>query len=296
MNALKLEQMDKIRELQLSVNKKVSWNSCLTYLLLCFFGQLMAILTIPTYLVDPSVETVRKYHVALEFLLVIIAFWQRKNWSINKGMTIFVIAFLPFIYIIWFQVAHYVSRPEPWVIFLVPKVHCIVLALIITGRFWLNFLMLLGLAIECIALWFYMDLPHSSAIVAREPVETIVYFTIGFGMLIYRVKTEKTIQEQSLRIAELAAFENMAKIFINVRDRFNTPLQVLKLSSYQLHKRFPNDSTILTLDQSVEKLAELNLLLKKTETLVLGNEEIILSDRELEEIVGRVSGNRIEIQ
>jgi signal transduction histidine kinase len=158
-------------------------------------------------------------------------------------------------------------------------------AILAPGAAWFGGALMAVVLASSIGLWAWLAARHSLHGVAGEPWMTLVQGAGAFAFLWFRAQRRVMMQRLARARAEADALARMARLFLAVRDRTNTPLQTLELSTALLARRFPAAVPQLDrMEQAVTNLRELSAMLAATETWYDGPVDATIDlARELEE-------------
>ncbi|MDY7226314.1 hypothetical protein [Hyalangium rubrum] len=112
-------------------------------------------------------------------------------------------------------------------------------------------------ALEAVVLWYGLGL-HTRLQMPWEPWITLVWAGTGWGLLAFRVRTQRIERKLLLARAEAESLERLARLLLVLRDGTNTPLQSLELGVALLQQRAPENAVLLeTMERSLAKLRAL---------------------------------------
>ena len=261
------------------------WNSTLYMTFLVLFGNWITIQSIPNLPGAKELIHFRFAHMALGGLVFILLLILRntRHWTMNISTFLFVALMAPFGFLTW-QYHHFmVGADTPWIPLVGFRLYFLVLGILLSGRYAVNFILMSMFAIECLVLWYKLDLGNlPSVVLAQEPWISLVYFMVASALLSFRFRDEKLIQKLSEETANMAAMKQLARIFLSLRDRANTPIQTLKISAELLKRKYPDAKDLsVTIDATAKRLTEMNRYLGDVESAIpWGNKELI-SDAEV---------------
>lgn len=283
--------------LGLIVRKHTSWNVVLTFSLLVILTSIILLLLETPTSTTPGLTLLKQMHLLMAVYCLFLLWKKRKSWSTELAVGLFLFLYFPYYPMTWYQHVIYINQPHFWYPFVAIKLHFFALAFLIPGPFWLNFLMMVMFGFEAIAMWKVFNIPSiSNVFLGFEPLTTILFGTVSLCLLLFRYHDEKIIRELSIKHAEDQAYERVAKIFLNIRDRTNTPIQTLKIAIFILKKKLPEDDDLIPImEKSIAKLTDLNDILNQTEahlkwhgTEMMTDEDIVTLMSELD----RMKDNR----
>ena len=221
-------------------------------------------------------------------------------------MYIFFSLVIPLYFITWSSQATYALSGKIFTPFLPYKIYPIALAFLVPGPFWINLLTIILFYVQAIVFWFYFDMPGIDKVsLGSEPFGTIVFAVVAFLLLFFKYRDKQIITELGRKQANIEFYELLTQIFLSLRDKANTPLQIQKLAITVLKKRCPNEKGILdSLSNATDELESMNKILEHIEpktleyfrTNNLMDEEKILHSLELieKEITDSLSNNMKE--
>lgn len=206
-------------------------------------------------------------HAALALAIGVWLYVNRRNIPSTKSLEIgFLILSAPFIITTWMgeslglQLGQ-VRQP------LVPfQFLCIYIAVLSPGRVWVAACEIFVSLVFAVAFWFFLKDQFPLTGVTGEPWATLTYGLISLMMLGARAYRKRLIQNLEKNRAEAEAFERAARLFLAVRDRANSPLQVINLCATLIESRNPEEiETVERLRRSLQKLQGLTEILAETD-------------------------------
>lgn len=203
-------------------------------------------------------------------LAVLIGLWlylTRKNVPPVKSLELgFFVLSAPFVVTMW--VGEYSGLllgqlRQPLVPF---QFLCIYIAVLSPGRVWIAACEILGALSVAVVFWFFLKPQFPLTGVTGEPWATLTYGLIALMLLGARAYRKRLIQRLEKSRAEAEAFERAARLFLAVRDRANSPLQVINLCASLIESRNPEETeTVERLRRSLLKLQDLTAILAETD-------------------------------
>lgn len=143
---------------------------------------------------------------------------------------------------------------------------CIYIAVLSPGRVWIAACEIFVSLIFAVVFWIFLKGQFPLTGVAGEPWATLTYGLIALMMLAARAYRKRLIQNLEKNRAEAEAFERAARLFLAVRDRANSPLQVINLCASLIESRNPEETeTVERLRRSLSKLQGLTEILAETD-------------------------------
>ena len=206
-------------------------------------------------------------HVSISMMVGLWLYFCRQNLPSIRALEIgFLVILLPFFITIWvgessgLELGHI---RQPFIPF---QFLCIYIAVLSPGRVKVAAVEILLALITAVAFWFFLKSKYPLTGVTGEPWSTLTYGLISLLMLSARAYRKNIIQKLEKTKAEAEAFERASKLFLAVRDRANSPLQVINLCATLIMARNPEEvETVERLQRSLVKLQELTDILAETE-------------------------------
>ena len=232
-----------------------------------------------------TVEKLRYIHLFVSFSVIIYAFLNLKNWTRAKGLVLYFLLVTPLLLIGWFNQIAMATANIPWKPFVGYTPIFFSLAVLYSGSFILNFCLILAFAIEILVLWFYLKPFYGSNFLASgEPNSILVFAFVSLCLLAFRYQDEQTYLRLLHQKVRSELIENLARTFLTLRDRANSPLQSLYLLVEILkRKRTVDDDMIHILETSITKLNALNKKLIRYESHVpWKNHKALMTDEEID--------------
>ncbi len=198
-------------------------------------------------------------------LLLIVLFFERRTPSMARANIIYSLTTISIV-AVFLSINPRLAIAEPnWVPFQESKLGCLAAAMV-APAFGTGFLSIAAFSLSAI-LQFELFFPAEiKATVSAEPWPTIAFSLCGVLALVYRFRRAQLQQEVAKTHAQNAAISRLAHVFLDIRDRMNTPLQVIELSVDLLRQsNRPSEPILDRIDRSVDSLREINSLLVRHE-------------------------------
>lgn len=206
-------------------------------------------------------------HVVLATCIVLWLLYRKNNIPREKTLDyVFIILSLPFLFLIWEteMVSLQLGQLRN------PMVSFQMLALYIAMFAPSSFVFAIAELVVTllVAMVFFMQLPKNYVVhgLEAEPWATILAYAVAFMLLLGRKYRRNLIIRLAKTEAEAQAFERSSRLFSVVRDRANSPLQVLELNMSLLEKKHQDQhSQIEQMRRAVTRLNELSNILAETD-------------------------------
>ncbi len=233
------------------------------------------------------------YHRNIRIALVIMSvvmIWLTRALKIEDlkrapGVIIFFLLSAPYLLTNWITNSVHLSAGVPWEPYRLHVFFYVTLGILVPISPFYNFIMIVLFTVQAIAMWFMLDIgSHPNANLSQQPVLMILWIATSCILLYTRARDQKLMYELSDARAKNDALKSVARVFLTLRDRANTPLQTLEISAVLLEKRFPETSEETTsIRRSVKRLSEINQIMAAGATLdgADGKLDELLSDEEL---------------
>jgi hypothetical protein len=203
-------------------------------------------------------------HAALA-MLAIVWLWRRGSTvrAYEVAFTILALSYLPAIFVAEVRGAELGLMRDP----LVPLQFLMVgIAVFAPLRVMIGIVLLVVVCTSTIAFWLWLRSAYPVYAADGEPWMTLVYAGIAGTFLHLRVRRTAMMHELASARAEADALARVARLFVAVRDKTNTPLQTLELSIGSLAQRYPEASLVIDrMSHAVARLNELSLVYAATE-------------------------------
>lgn len=244
------------------------WTVVLGLAFIVFVSQSIAGFHLSKLSLSNTLLLTRFLHAFCGGLSILLLLFFRKFWTSKRLIVLFFILVFPWYITSWYSQVVYAASGDPFIPFLPFKLYPIVLAFLVPAAYWINLCLILLFYLQAYVLWHYIDLPNlKNIVVGSEPLVTILFALVSFILLFFRYRDEKHIRELSIEKANAEEFEKVAKIFLSVRDRANTPLQAQKILHELLQQKFPQENDLIPkLRKSTEELATMMELLRRFQT------------------------------
>ena len=208
----------------------------------------------------------------LTSLFIIFTLWKKHGKLSQTVMTrLFLLVVLPLYPITWIGQSSLAVSGQPWVPFMGYRIAFFVLAVCVVGPFYLNAILIAAFALETVGLWYYLDLASKPWVIATgEPLFTFAFAVIGCILLFFHSKYRETNRLLAVTEAKSHTLEQMAKVFLTIRDKSNTPLQTIEFEADLLQELHPgNTQSVTGIQNSLKRLKELNKIYKELEANVV---------------------------
>jgi hypothetical protein len=278
---------------------KNSWNSVLVMCFLVCMGQLLTLLASDQLSDARTLNIFRVTHIAIAIgvMILLLLFRNSPRWTIRVSTVLFTVLNIPFAITTWEYHRVLQDSQDFWIPLAGFRLYYLVLGILNSGSYFVNFVLMNIFAIESLAIWYGMDLAHSpKVILGQEPWVSLVYFFVASALLFFRARDEKLIQKLSTETANIEAMKQVARIFLSLRDRANTPIQTLKISAELLKRRYPDAKSLSeTIDASARRLTEMNRYLGDVESAIpWGNKELISEAEVFQWIQKNIPADHVE--
>ncbi len=239
-----------------------AWTSTAVAALINFFGMILqlGIQDVPNLPYLPMLVSA-----GVGGIVFLLHLRNRKNPRNSSSYVFYLINLAAVFTALFILNPYFAAGPKPWVPFQANKLGCFVAAVIAPG-FWVGALSIsmhsLGSAVQ----YLYFSSELKARVAYAEPWASLVFGVVGFLALVYRFR--RVVLENELTIARVnaQADHRMAQAFLMIRDRMNTPLQVLELGVSMLRSHTkPEKETLDQIERAAHCLQELNQLLNKPE-------------------------------
>jgi len=199
------------------------------------------------------------------FVLAILLFASRKTASVKWASISFSINTASVLTaLLWTDLQF--ARAEPhWVPFQATKLGCLVAAML-APAFWVGLLNILAYTFGALIQFEYFFPDHFRVLASAEPIPILAFGLAGIVGLIYRFGRVRVEQELARIQAQNFALKRLTHAFLDIRNRMNTPLQVIELSIDLLRNSCDCPKTFLDpIDHSLQGLREINSVLVEHE-------------------------------
>jgi hypothetical protein len=139
-------------------------------------------------------------------------------------------------------------------------------AMMTPGSVWLGSALIGGTAVSAVTLVTLLSRSNPLLRVSGEPWISLVFAGVALALLISRHYRRAAIWKLERSRAEVEALARLARVFLAMRDRVNTPLQTLEFGSTLLDHRYPEAAAVLgPMRRATSHLRELFLLLARVD-------------------------------
>lgn len=142
------------------------------------------------------------------------------------------------------------------------------IALLSPGSPWLGAGLIAAATCSSFPMWWTLTALHPHlARATGEPWTMLLYSAIAAAFLAMRALRSDAMRRLAHAEAERDALARVARLFLAVRDRTNTPLQTLTFGAALLRRRGRDaDPVLASMERAVDRLKELTTLLAEAET------------------------------
>jgi hypothetical protein len=258
--------MIETRKFQELWNKRLRleiWYSCVVASSLVAASQFVAF-QIDRHILGKPFFVLRLPYLFVSAACLIVLLHQRDKLgfkAIQRTLVVLTLAGFPYI---WISQAAYAESKHPWIPFYGFQIAALAVSMFRYGngiRF--NVFLLAAIAIESTAFWWRFHF-WSEPLLAQSGYIWNLLLT-GFcaaALLIARYLYERTIRRYVELEARAATSEMTARLFLNVRDRANSPLQTLEIGLALLKRGQPKNKVLDALLDALKKLVGLHEIFK----------------------------------
>jgi hypothetical protein len=202
-------------------------------------------------------------------VLLLVLFIQRKRPSHKCASLVFSLNTASVVIALLSTNLQFAVWQRNWAPFQAIKLGCLVAA-ILAPAFWVGFLSILAYCLSALLQFEFFFSPVMKAQVAPdEPWPILAFGLAGILALVYRFRGAQLEQEVAMIQAHNFAIRRLTNASLNIRDRMNTPLQVIEISTDLLRNSNESPKQILDrIDRSVQSLREINSMLVRQEKAI----------------------------
>jgi hypothetical protein len=199
-------------------------------------------------------------------VLLIALFIQRKTPSIKWASIFYLVNTVSVATALLLTNLQFAVSERNWEPFQASKLGCLSAALVAPGG-WVGLISIRAYALSALRHFEFFFPPEIKALVdGAEPWPILAFGLAGVFALAYRFRQAQLEREVARIQAQNFAIRRLAYAFLNIRDRMNTPLQVIEFSVDLLrNSNEPPKPTLDRIDRSVECLREINSVLVQHE-------------------------------
>ncbi len=202
----------------------------------------------------------------LAVILFMVLFIRRKTPSVTWAYVAYLLTTVSVVTVLLLTNPRFALLERNWVPFQESKLGSLIAAMVAPG-FWVGLLSILAYCLSALLqLEFFFEPEIRANAAPAEPWPILAFGLAGVFALVYRFRRTQLEQEIARVQAQNVVISGLANIFLNIRDRMNTPLQVIELSVGLLRNSNQHSGPILDrIDRSVERLREINSVLVRHE-------------------------------
>lgn len=264
-----------------STKSSSSWGAVVLFAVFTVISQLLLLYPLRGH--DTVPRSIRFAFLGLAAIVVLHAFARRNRWNQKLAMILFLLIVVPFYFLAWVNHASAARGQELWVPLEGFPAIFLVLAVLIPGAYWVNAILMVGFVVEAVIIWRVLDVPHvETAVVWHEPWVSVTYVVIAAGLLLFRIAHDHMHRELERSRSRAEMLEQVARIFLTIRDKTNTPLQTLVLAVAVLRAKYP-EAVELTelLSRSTDRIIDTYALLSRFQSRVTWPQADLMTDEEL---------------
>jgi hypothetical protein len=159
-----------------------------------------------------------------------------------------------------------------------------VLALLVPASYFLNFILILLALTEVLLIWFVLDISAYPNIVSSgEPYSILTLGFVSMVILFSRYRDEREIRSLTAENTANEFTTKLARMFLSIRDKSNSPMQTLILHSELLKRKgILDEKTLFPVTNAVNTLIDINKRLSSLESAVDWGPKHLLTDAEIE--------------
>jgi hypothetical protein len=254
------------RQFQQLWNKRLrleTWYSCVVASALMGVAQFAA-LEADRFILGRPFLVLRLPYLFVALACLIVLLHQRDKLSFQTIQTTIVALTLAVFPYIWFSQAAFANSQHPWIPFYGFQIAALVIAGFRYGNgVRLNVLLLAAITIEAAAFWWRFHLGSEQLLAQSGYIWSILLTGLcAATLLIARYLYEGTLRRFIEFESRAATAEMAARVFLNVRDRANSPLQTLEIGLALLKRRQPESAILDALLNAFKKLVDLHEIFK----------------------------------
>lgn len=269
----------------------MEWLSSLVLAWLCFAGEIITLLADRALGILPLFDWMRFAHAVLAIVMIGVLLKFRRLSSRALTVSSFLALFLPLFPLSYFYHSENLRLLTPGIVFMGQKLFFLALSILVPGPYWINIALMAGFALQTI--WLYVgDGPnlHAFFVQSAEPWATILYALVGGTLLAFRYHYQQITRQLTVSQAQTELFEDIARVFLSIRDLANTPLQSLGIAAELLDRNYPNAGEITErLSNSVRKLNSLNQIFKVYEKQISWGKVKLMTEEEIRVCLEKMS-------
>jgi len=198
-------------------------------------------------------------------LLLTVLFIRRKTPSVTWASVIYLLNSASVITVLLLSNLQFAELETHWVPFQASKLGCLIAALVAPG-FWVGVVNIMAYTVTALLQLEFFFPPEIKAQLMDEIWPILAFGLGGLLALAYRFRRAQLEQEVAWIQAENFALRRLARAFLNIQDRMNTPLQVIELSVELLRQsKEPSQPILGRIDSSLQSLREINSVLVEHE-------------------------------
>ena len=222
-------------------------------------------------------------HLGLSIAVALIVLWKKNKLNSVFNLPLFLMTIVPSYFYLWFYLEMHIQGTAVFAPYNIFRIMFFVLVFIVPSSYWINFCLMCGFALEAGIAWFYFDLPSLKHIaIGGEPLGLMVSLTVSLTILFFKRRDEQIIRALITQEARSEIVTQLARTFLSIRDRSNTPLQTLVFAVELLKKKYPEENELITiLGNSVERLKATGKILNSLESQISWQGRELMTDDEI---------------
>ena len=196
-----------------------------------------------------------------------------------------------------------VRQREPFVAFNGYKIAAVIIAVMAPIPVWVGYLLISVCAVAPVVQFFSLPADLRQVFPAEEPVQVVIFAVLAFFIFRHRIHARE-LERTLLRLkADQRAKDDLAAIFVGLRDLTNTPLQSIELTATLLaSKDLQQEDAARHLEVSLVKLRELTIVLSRFEKEIDSSKTassfnaVAMLQAKIAELEGRLKSRSEEIR
>lgn len=231
------------------------------------------------------VQRIRLGLISLAIFVFCFTIVKKDRWHRWYNSFFLCLMLLPAMVMGWYNQIAMINSPLIWKPFPNYQAVFLILSLLVPASYLLNFILLLLAMAEVLLIWFVLDISAYPNIVhSGEPYSILTLGIVSILILFSRYRDEKAIRALTAEKTAIEFTNKLARMFLSIRDKSNSPIQTLMLHSELLKRKgIVDEKTLRPMNKAVSTLIDINKRLSSLESAVDWEPKHLLTDGEIEE-------------
>jgi hypothetical protein len=220
-------------------------------------------------LLGRDVPTMPIYPYAISALvgigLIVFLLIRRQRATVRLGSAVFLINTVAMLIALWITSGYWAASGPAWTPFQANKLGALAVPML-APQLGVGLASIAGFAATAVAKFYFLDADIQRGFPVGEPWFVLIYAAFAGVLLLFRLRG-LALEREMLRVqAEAASADQLARMFLRLRDYTNTPIQTIVFTTELLRAKHHDLKPVLDrVERAVAKLTELSDALTRYE-------------------------------